>query len=90
MIPENYYIKDVRNFDAFKTITFSNYSKKEVIKTLDKSLINGLIEEACYWSSELICSGHISELINQLILFSSNFVNIECFDISSHLYFKHL
>ena len=82
MIPENFYIKDIRSYDTFKTITFSNYSKKEVIKTLDKSLINGLIEEACYWSSELICSGHISELINQLILFSSNFINIECFDIS--------
>lgn len=82
MIPDNFLIKDTRNMDYFKTSTFSNYSRKEVIKTLNKSILNGLIEDSCYWSTELICSGYVSELINQLILFSSDFINIKCLDIS--------
>ena len=82
MIPNEFLIKDTRNLDSFKNKTFSNYSKKEVIKALNNSMLNGLIEESCYWSAELLCSGQLSDLINQLILFSSNYVNITCSDIS--------
>jgi hypothetical protein len=82
MIPDNFFINDTRNIDFFKKNTFSNYSKKEVFRTLNKSILNGLIEESCYWSTEIVCSGYISELINQLILFSSDYINIKCLDIT--------
>ena len=51
-------INDSRKITEFRNISFSNYKKSDVKKELIKSIIGNKIEDSCYWSAELICSGH--------------------------------
>lgn len=55
-------INDDRKPKEFSNITFSNYSKKKVENELLKTLKCECIEESCYWSAELLCSGHFSSI----------------------------
>lgn len=69
------YINDIRTQPDFKGVTFSGYKLGEVILELHRSLLNTKIEEACYWSSQLVCSGHLKELWNCVILYFSKHIN---------------
>ena len=69
-------INDKRPINEFKGIGFSKYKKTEVIKQFLKSVNNGSIEEASYWSAELICAGHFIDLWDAIFLLVS--------DICSH------
>lgn len=60
-------IDDKREIKEFKTMSFSGYKRTEVKKELISSLTNGKLEPSCYWSAELICSGHYSDLWNIII-----------------------
>lgn len=71
-----YYINDTRNKPDFRGVAFSGYKLGEVITTLIKCLNNTKIEEACYWSAELICAGHLKELWNVIITYYSKHINI--------------
>ena len=64
-------INDIRNVEEFKGITFSGYKKASVVKQLNESILQGKTEPACYWSAELICSGHFMELWETIINCSS-------------------
>ena len=71
-----YHINDTRACSDFKGITFSGYKLGEVLNTLVKSMTDAKIEDACYWSAELICAGHLKELWNVIITYYSKHINI--------------
>lgn len=69
-------INDKRIIKDFKGISFSKYKKSLVKKQLLLSLNKKLIEESFYWSIELICAGHYSDLWDTILLYMSRYIHI--------------
>ena len=69
-------INDIRNAPDFQGYSFSNFKRTEVRNTLIKSILNEKIEEACYWSAELVCAGHFGEVWEIIILILSKHIHL--------------
>ena len=69
-------INDIRLDKEFKGITFSGYKLTEVKQNIISCLNGAKIEEACYWSAELVCSAHYTDLWDVVIYYYSRYIHI--------------
>jgi len=69
-------INDIRLITEFRDKTFSGFQKKKVKEELIKSLYNSRIENACFWSAELISSGNFIDLWDIIINYTSKYIHI--------------
>lgn len=74
-VSENSKFNDIRMEDGFRGISFSNYKLTEVRKQLIKHINIGKLEESCYWSAEMIASGHYSELWECIFEFIGKYIH---------------
>lgn len=76
MIPSLYKINDSRISKQFTKKSFSGFSKTEVQAALQKSIVNGTLEESCTWTTELICSLAHKNVLDKFIIIASKLINI--------------
>lgn len=74
-IPTKYIIIDQKKPNDYNKITISEYLKKNVVDTLEKSINLNKLEDACIWAVELHASGQFDKIWDKLILIMSKDIN---------------
>lgn len=69
-------INDIRMSTELRSYSFSNFKKTQVCDELTKSIYRGKIEQACYWSAELICAGHYYDLWDEIVNYYSKYIHL--------------
>ncbi|NDC83683.1 hypothetical protein EB093_08505 [bacterium] len=69
-------IDDVRHISEFKGITFSGFKKTEVRNQMLRNMIQGRIEQACYWCAELVCAGQYLDAWENIFHFMSKHIHL--------------
>lgn len=69
-------IQDTRGLNDFKINTIGGHKRQDVMNGLDKAISQGQIEMACYWASQLLCSGYVTQLWDKLTTYASKNINI--------------
>lgn len=82
-------IVDVRDDKQFRLISFSGFKRTDVKKELVACLVDGKMEPACYWSAELVCAGHFSDLWDIYIQFFANYIHIVNPKISVYIEYRY-
>ena len=71
----NIIIKDTRT--KFKSTTFSKYKKSQVLKKLTHAIYYQKIEEAFFWTCELMCTNLYLDLWNIYFIFACKHIHID-------------
>lgn len=76
LVQNTHEINDMRSMTDFKGYSFSNYKKCDAKKQLIDALLNRKLEAACYWTAELICAGHLSEIWEIILYYMAKHIHI--------------
>lgn len=69
-------IEDTRTQKEFQGCTFSGYKRTDVrIQFMKSLLLEQSIEEACFWSSQLLASGHLMDIWETFLLVMSKHIH---------------
>jgi hypothetical protein len=75
-VESNSLINDIRNNTEFKGISFSTYKKTDVNNQLLENIKNEKLEQAIYWSVELICAGHFMDVWETILHYTGKYIHI--------------
>jgi hypothetical protein len=75
-INDNSEINDIRQSSQFKGVTFSGFKKTEVRDQLIDNLKKGIVEPACYWCAEMVCSGHYLDIWEIIFYFMGKHIHL--------------
>tara|TARA_B100001057_G_scaffold487417_1_gene570123 strand:- start:2906 stop:4180 length:1275 start_codon:yes stop_codon:yes gene_type:complete len=83
-------INDSRTIKDFKFQTFGGYSKKQVLKELDKSIQDSNVEKSIHWMMQLYFSGFIDSLWDKFMIISCKNININNPNLPIMMYNRHI
>ena len=67
-VEENSRISDSRGAKDFKGMSFSGFKIGQVIKKLEQALGDRSVEDASFWTAEMVCAGHYARLWETIAL----------------------